>query len=44
MLALKVAEDVKLDGLNAGDTIAVTFTQGLALDMVAQAPAKKKAK
>jgi hypothetical protein len=44
VLALKVAEDVQLEGLNAGDTIGVTYVQGLALDMVAQPPAKKKAK
>jgi Cu/Ag efflux protein CusF len=44
VLALKVADDVQLDGLNAGDTIGVTYVQGLALDMVAQPAAKKKAK
>ena len=44
VLSLKAADDVKLEGLNAGDSIAITYVQGLALDMVAQAPAKKKAK
>jgi Cu/Ag efflux protein CusF len=40
-LALKVADDVKLENLNAGDRIAVTHTEALAVEMVAQPPAKK---
>jgi hypothetical protein len=42
ILALKVADDVKLENLNAGDRIAVTYTEALAVEMVAQAPAKKE--
>ncbi|HEX6689955.1 MAG TPA: hypothetical protein VF110_02300 [Burkholderiales bacterium] len=43
VLALKVADDVKLDGLSAGDRIVVTHTEALAIEMVAQAkPAAKK--
>jgi len=44
-LALKVADDVKLEELSAGDRISVTHTEALAVEMVAQpakqAPAKK---
>jgi Cu/Ag efflux protein CusF len=42
-LALKVADDVKLEGLRAGDRIAVTHTEALAMEMIPQAPAKKPA-
>ena len=43
VLALKVADDAKLDGLSAGDRIVVTHTEALAIEMVAQAkPAAKK--
>jgi len=45
VLALKVADDVKLDDLSAGDRISVTHTEALAVEMVAQAkPAAKKSK
>jgi hypothetical protein len=44
VLALKVADDVKLEELSAGDRISVTHTEALAVEMVAQAPAKKAAK
>jgi Cu/Ag efflux protein CusF len=40
-LALKVAEDVKLEQLSAGDRISVVHTEALAVEMVPQAPAKK---
>jgi Cu/Ag efflux protein CusF len=40
ILALKVADDVKLEELSAGDRISVTPTEALAVEMVAQ-PAKK---
>jgi len=40
VLALKVADDVPLDKLSAGDRVAVTHTEALAVEMVAQ-PAKK---
>jgi hypothetical protein len=39
--AFKVADDVKLEALSAGDRIVVTHTEALAVEMVAQAPAKK---
>jgi hypothetical protein len=47
--SLKVADDVKLDALTAGDRIVVTHTEALAVEWVAQAstkkePAAKKAK
>jgi len=38
--SLKVADDVKLEGLSAGDRISVTHTEALAVEMV---PATKKA-
>lgn len=42
-LALKVADDIKLENLSAGDRIALTHTEALAVEMVAQAkPAPKK--
>jgi Cu/Ag efflux protein CusF len=44
VLALKVADDVKLEGLSAGDRIVVTHTEALAIEMVAQAPKKAPAK
>jgi len=40
-VALKAADDVALDQLTAGDRISITYTEALAVDMVAQAPAKK---
>jgi hypothetical protein len=42
-IALKAAADVKLEGLSAGDRIAVTHTEALAMEMIPQAPAKKPA-
>ena len=42
-LSLKAADDVKLEGLSAGDRIAVTHTEALAMEMIPQAPAKKPA-
>ena len=41
--SLKVADDVKLEQLSAGDRISLSYTEALAIDMVAQAPAKKAA-
>jgi hypothetical protein len=44
-LALKAADDVPLDQLTAGDRISLTYTEGLAVEWVAQAkkaPAKKE--
>jgi hypothetical protein len=41
-VALKAAPDVPLEGLSAGDRISVTHTEALAIEMAAQAPAKKK--
>jgi Cu/Ag efflux protein CusF len=41
-VALKVADDVKLEALSAGDRIVVTYTEALAVEWVAQAPAKKE--
>lgn len=46
-LALKVADDVKLEELSAGDRIVLTHTEALAIEMVEQpkkAPAKKAEK
>jgi len=43
-LALKVAEDVALDQLSAGDRITLAYTEALAVEMVAQAPKKAPAK
>ena len=40
-VSLKVAADVPLDQLSAGDRISVTHTEALAIEMAAQAPAKK---
>ena len=39
--SLKAGPDVALDQLSVGDRIAITYTEALAIDMVAQAPAKK---
>lgn len=41
-VSLKVADDVPLDQLSAGDRISVTHTEALAIEMAAQAPAKQK--
>jgi hypothetical protein len=41
-VSLKVAADVPLDQLSAGDRISVTHTEALAIEMAAQAPAKKE--
>ena len=41
VVPLQVAADVPLDQLAAGDRITVTHTAALAIEMVAQAPAKK---
>jgi hypothetical protein len=43
VMPLKVGKDVNMQELAAGDRISVTHTAALALEMVAQAPAKKKA-
>ena len=43
VVPLKVADDVKLEQLSAGDRISVTYTEALAIEMAAQAPAKKPA-
>ncbi len=40
---IKVGTDINMEQLAAGDRISVTHTAALAIDMVAQAPAKKKA-
>lgn len=37
VVPLKVADDVPLDQLSAGDRISVTYTEALAVEMVAQA-------
>jgi hypothetical protein len=42
-LALKAADDIALDQLGVGDRISLLYTEALAVDMVAQAPAKKPA-
>jgi hypothetical protein len=39
---VKVADDVKLEALSAGDSIVVTYTEALAVEWVAQAPTKKE--
>ena len=41
VVSLKVADDVPLDQLSIGDRISLTHTAALAIEMVAQAPAKK---
>jgi hypothetical protein len=40
VLSLKVADDVKLDQIAAGDRIVLTHTEALAIEMVGQAPVK----
>jgi len=40
-LALKAADDVPLEALSVGDRISLTYTEALAIEMAAQAPAKK---
>ena len=42
VLSAKAADDVKLEQFSAGDRIIVNYTQALAIEMAAQAPAKKK--
>jgi hypothetical protein len=42
ILALKAADDVNLQELSAGDRIAVTYTEAVAMEMIPQAPAKKQ--
>ena len=44
IVALKVAEDVKLDELAVGDRIGLTYTQALAMEMIPQAAGKPAAK
>jgi Cu/Ag efflux protein CusF len=41
VMPLKVGSDINMEQLAAGDKITVTHTAALALEMVAQAPAKK---
>ena len=43
VLSAKVADDVKLDQFKAGDSIVLIHTEALAIEMAAQAPAKKQA-
>ena len=43
VMPLKVGSDINMQELAAGDRISVTHTAALAIEMVAQAPAKKKA-
>ena len=43
VMPLKVGSDINMQELAAGDRISVTHTAALAVEMVAQAPAKKKA-
>ena len=40
-VSLKVAENVPLDQLSAGDRISVTHTEALAIEMAAQARRRK---
>jgi hypothetical protein len=40
-MPLKVGSDINMEQLAAGDRISVTHTAALAIEMVAQAPAKK---
>jgi hypothetical protein len=42
-VSLKAADNVPLNELSAGDRISVTHTEALAIEMAAQAPAKKEA-
>jgi Cu/Ag efflux protein CusF len=41
VMPLKVGSDINMEQLAAGDRISVTHTAALAIEMVAQAPAKK---
>ena len=43
VLPLKVAEDVPLNQLTAGDRITVAYSEALVIEFAAQAPAKKEA-
>jgi hypothetical protein len=43
ILSLKAADDVKLQELSAGDRIAITYTQALAMEMIPQPSAKQPA-
>src|SRR5262245_38542136 len=40
--SLKVADDVAIDQLSAGDRVAITYTQALALEMIPKPAAKKE--
>ena len=42
VLSAKVGDDVKLEQFSAGDRIIITYTEALAIEMAAQAPAKKQ--
>jgi hypothetical protein len=42
VLSAKVGDDVKLDQFSAGDRIIIMYTEALAIEMAAQAPAKKQ--
>jgi len=42
VLSAKVADDVKLDQFSAGDSVILIHTEALAIEMAAQAPAKKQ--
>jgi len=42
--SFKVADDVAIEQLAAGDRIQVVYTEALAMEMIPQAPAKKAAK
>jgi len=44
IVSLKVADDVKLEELSAGDRIALTYVQGLAMQMIPQEPVQAPAK
>jgi hypothetical protein len=44
VLALKVADEVQINEFSAGDSIGLAYVAGLAVEMVAQPPAKKKSK
>jgi hypothetical protein len=43
VVPLKVADEVPLQQLSAGDRISVTYSEALVIEMAAQAPAKKDA-
>jgi hypothetical protein len=42
VVSAKVGDDVKLDQFSAGDRIIIMYTEALAIEMAAQAPAKKQ--